>query len=213
MKTSPSKPSSTRRRSQTIRRLKVAPLWVHPKDADALGLENGGLAKIETRIGHFVLRVWVTEGIHPGIVACSHHTGRWRLHREIGGELLSTSLVDIQREGTIFRFRQKEGTKPFTSADPDTERIWWKESGVNQNLTFPVQPDPVSGMHCWHQKVTVCSGGPDDRYGDIVVDTAKSEEVYREWLKLAKPAPGPDGLRRPLWLKRTLHPQEAAFRF
>ena len=189
------------------------PLWVHPKDADALGLENGGLAKIETRIGHFVLRVWVTEGIHPGIVACSHHTGRWRLHREIGGELLSTSLVDIQREGTIFRFRQKEGTKPFTSADPDTERIWWKESGVNQNLTFPVQPDPVSGMHCWHQKVTVCSGGPDDRYGDIVVDTAKSEEVYREWLKLAKPAPGPDGLRRPLWLKRTLHPQEAAFRF
>ena len=92
------------------------PLWVHPKDADALGLENGGLAKIETRIGHFVLRVWVTEGIHPGIVACSHHTGRWRLHREIGGELLSTSLVDIQREGTIFRFRQKEGTKPFTSA-------------------------------------------------------------------------------------------------
>ena len=24
-----------------------------------------------------------------------------------------------------------------------------------QNLTFPVQPDPISGMHCWHQKVTL----------------------------------------------------------
>ena len=36
--------------------------------------------------------------------------------------------------------------------------------------------------------------GPDDRYGDVVVDTDKSFEVYREWLALARPAPGP---RRP----------------
>ena len=46
----------------------------------------------------------------------------------------------------------------------------------------------------------------DDRYGDVVVDTARSMEVYREWLARTRPAPGPDGLRRPLWLKRPLRP-------
>ena len=28
---------------------------------------------------HFVDRAWVTEGLRPGIIACSHHIGRWRL--------------------------------------------------------------------------------------------------------------------------------------
>ena len=54
--------------------------------------------------------------------------------------------------------------------------------------------------------------GPDDRYGDVVVDTAKSHEVYREWLKLARPAPGPGNLRRPLWLPRAFKPDASAYR-
>ena len=49
--------------------------------------------------------------------------------------------------------RQEHGARPFKSNDPDSQRIWWSEVGVHQNLTFPVQPDPVSGMHCWHQRV------------------------------------------------------------
>ena len=62
---------------------------------------------------------------------------------------------------------------------------------MHQNLTFPVQPDPVSGMHCWHQRVTLEKAGADDRYGDIFVDTDKSHEVYKEWLAMTRPAPGP----------------------
>ena len=188
------------------------PLWIHPDDAARLEIANGGLARVSTRIGHFVLRAWVTEGIHPGVVACSHHTGRWRMHRSIGGERLSTSLVEIERNDGTFLFRQKEGTGPFESEDPDTERIWWKEAGVNQNLTFPVQPDPVSGMHCWHQKVRVEVAHPGDRYGDIYVDTQKSVAVYEEWLEKTKPAPGPGGLRRPLWLNRPMHPVPSTYR-
>ena len=42
--------------------------------------------------------------------------------------------------------------------DPDTSRIFWTDGGVHQNITFPVHPDPISGMHCWHQKVTVEKG-------------------------------------------------------
>ena len=83
---------------------------------------------------------------------------------------------------------------------------------MNQNLTFPVQPDPVSGMHCWHQKVKVEPAREGDRYGDIFVDTKKSAEVYREWLAMAKPGPGPGGLRRPLWLTRPFRPVDEAFR-
>jgi hypothetical protein len=107
--------------------------------------------------------------------------------------------------------RQVHGVRPFESADPDSSRIWWQDAGVHQNLIFPVQPDPISGQHCWHQKVTVGKAGPQDRYGDISVDTRKSHEVYRRWLKMTRGAPGPGGLRRPLWLARVYRPAPEAF--
>ncbi|MGH8998059.1 MAG: molybdopterin dinucleotide binding domain-containing protein, partial [Acidimicrobiia bacterium] len=53
------------------------PLWIHPSQAAPLGLATGDLVRVETEIGHFVVRAWVTEGIRPGVVACSHHMGRW----------------------------------------------------------------------------------------------------------------------------------------
>jgi hypothetical protein len=71
-----------------------------------------------------------------------------------------------------------QGIEPFHSADPDSDQVWWKDAGVHQNLTFPVHPDPVSGMPCWHQKVRVERAGPEDRYGDVFVDTNKSFQVY-----------------------------------
>ena len=187
------------------------PLWVHPEDVHALGLENGQLARVSTRIGHFVVRVWETEGIHPGVVGCSHHVGRWKLFQNVGGTPLAHALVDVHRDGGKFLFRQKQRPGAYTSADPDTARVWWDEAGVNQNLTFPVQPDPVSGMHCWHQKVTVEPAHAGDQYADVFVDTNRSREVYEEWKRLARPAPGPGGLRRPLWLKRPLRPTEESF--
>jgi anaerobic selenocysteine-containing dehydrogenase len=188
------------------------PLWVHPRDAERIGIAAQDLVRVCTRIGHFVLRAWITEGIHPGIVACSHHAGRWRLHREVGGEKLSTTLVDLERGDGTFLFRHVQGVGPFESPDPDTRNVWWSETGVNQNLAFAVQPDPVSGMHCWHQKVIVERAASDDRYGDVFVDTRKSRQAYREWLELARPGPGPGGLRRPLWLNRPLRPTDHAYR-
>ncbi len=83
---------------------------------------------------------------------------------------------------------------------------------MHQNLTFPVHPEPVSGMHCWHQKVRVERAAPEDRYGDVFVDTKKSMEVYREWLKMTRPAPGPGNMRRPLWFLRAFKPDESAYK-
>jgi len=141
----------------------------------------------------------------------SHHLGRWRLHEETGNRTAS-ALVTIDRQGTRYKVSQVHGAQPFASGDPDTARIWWSDVGVHQNLTFPVQPDPVSGMHCWHQRVTLEKAGPADRYGDIVVDTAKSHEIYKEWIAMTRPAPGPGGLRRPLWFDRPLRPERHAYR-
>ena len=104
--------------------------------------------------------------------------------------------------------------EPFASADPDTSRIWWNDGGVHQNLAFPVQPDPVSGMHCWHQAVRVGRAAPNDRYGDIQVDTGKARQEYQRWRERTRPATrvSPDGTRRPYWLLRPLKPGRDVYR-
>jgi anaerobic selenocysteine-containing dehydrogenase len=186
------------------------PLWIHPSDAEALGIEVGGLVRITTRIGHFVIGAWRTEGIRPGVVAASHHMGRWRLDPSTGGSWAGGD-ADIDNDGTIWRLRRRGRPQRHASADDDTGRIWWSDTGVHQNLTFCVQPDPVSGMQCWHQRVRVSPAGPGDAYGDVVVDTAEARAAYREWLAMTRPAPGPGGLRRPLWYARPLKPAPAAY--
>jgi anaerobic selenocysteine-containing dehydrogenase len=190
------------------------PVWIHPHDAVRMGVQTGDLVRVTTEIGYYVNRAWVTEGIRPGIVACSHHLGRWRLETSGGPDRWASTLVELRREENgIWRMRQREGIRPFESDDPDSARIFWREGGVHQNLTFPVHPDPVSGMHCWHQKVRVERAHEEDRYGDVVVDTHKAYEVYRQWLAMTRPQPErADGLRRPLWMIRPYRPANSAFK-
>ncbi len=189
------------------------PLWIHAADAERLGLRTGDPVKVVTEIGYFIVRAWVTQGIRPGVVACSHHMGRWRVEASEGTDRWCSALVKIDEEpGGIWHLRQLRGVEPFPSPDPDSKRIWWQDAGVHQNLAFSPHPDPASGMHCWHQKVRLEAPGSGDRYGDIHVDTHKSFAVYREWLELARPGPGPGNLRRPLWLQRPFRPDDSAFR-
>jgi anaerobic selenocysteine-containing dehydrogenase len=189
------------------------PVWIHPEDAARIGVETLDLVRVSTRIGHFVNKVWVTEGMRPGIVACSHHLGRWRLFDgEHERTWAASKVVREELEPGRYRFRKVEGVRPFASADPDSKRIWWTDGGVHQNLTFPVQPDPISGMHCWHQVVRVERAHAGDRYGDVEVDTRRSMEVYREWVALTRPGTGPAGLRRPLHFARAVRPAAEAYR-
>ena len=189
------------------------PLWISTPDAREYGIATGDLVKVRTQIGYFVTRAWVTEGIRPGILGMSHHLGRWRLQEDSGGSRTSTALVTITRDSSgRYTMKQVHGAEPFRSNDPDSERIWWSEIGVHQNVTFPVQPDPVSGMHCWHQRVRLEKATPEDSYGDVVVDTAKAHDVYKQWMARTRPAPGPNGLRRPPWFDRPLRPTADAYR-
>ncbi len=187
------------------------PLWLHTADAARVGVETGDLVRVETEIGHFVVKAWVTEGVRPGVVACSHHMGRWKLHEEGQRQMMATAA--LRRDGDEWRLSRANGVHAFASSDPDTGRIWWTDAGVHQNLTFPVHPDPVSGMHCWHQAVRVRRADPGDRYGDVVVDSAKSRAAFEAWLAKARPAMAysPDGTRRPHWLIRPLRPSREAY--
>ena len=168
--------------------------------------------KVRSEIGYFVDKIWVTEGIRPGVIACSHHLGRWRVGKEGVGSQWASAVVNLtQLSPGKWKMRQIRGVRPFVSDDPDSQRIWWEDAGVHQNPIFPVQPDPISGQHCWHQKVRVELPSGDDSYGDILVDTNLAHQVYSRWLAQTRPAPGPNSLRRPPWLLRTYRPACESF--
>ncbi|GJM36455.1 MAG: formate dehydrogenase [Saprospiraceae bacterium] len=188
------------------------PIWMHPEDADRFGFKTGDLVKLHTDIGYFIDKVWVTQGMKPGVIACSHHLGRWRKPEDKTGNRWATNTVAILNDGKGgWKMNTVESVKPFQSSDKDSSRVFWMDGGVHQNITHAVHPDPISGMHCWHQRVRIEVPQAGDRYGDIFVDTNKSHEVYKEWLAMTRPAPGPDGLRRPLWFKRPLRPVEELY--
>ncbi len=188
------------------------PIWMHTSDAARFALNTGDLIRVNTEIGYFVDKVWVTEGMKPGVIACSHHLGRWKRPQDEIGNRWATNTVSIESDGEgKWTMKTISGIKPGVTNDSDTARIFWSDGGVHQNITFPVHPDPISGMHCWHQKVRVERAHDRDKYGDIQVDTNKSFEVYKKWLAMTRPAPGPDNLRRPLWFPRALKPAPETF--
>jgi hypothetical protein len=104
--------------------------------------------------------------------------------------------------------RTIEGIRPWKSKDRDTNRIWWRDGGVHQNITHAVQPDPISGAHCWLQKVWLSKPDDGEEYGDVEVDMKKSMAHYKKWNDWAKEREThPRGERRPLWMKRPLAPR------
>lgn len=191
------------------------PVWMHPSDAERLDVETGDLIRVETEIGYFIDKAWVTEGIKPGVIAMSHHLGRWRLQEDAGIGPGMSSLAKLEENGSENRLNILHGGRAWETFDPDTSRVWWRDVGVHQNLTHAVHPDPISGAHCWLQKaVNVRKAAPDEKYGDVWVDTDKSMAVYREWVAMTRSAIdySPDGLRRPYWLKRPLKPVKEAYK-
>jgi anaerobic selenocysteine-containing dehydrogenase len=188
------------------------PIWMHTSDAERFSLKTGDLIRVNTDIGYFVDKVWVTEGMKPGVVACSHHLGRWRRPQDKEGNRWATNTVKIEnKEKGKWKMTTLNGIKPYESDDKDSKRIFWSDGGVHQNITFPVHPDPISGMHCWHQKVRIEVAHAEDNYGDIMVDTDKSHAEYKKWLSWTRPAPGPNGERRPLHFPRALKPDISTY--
>jgi anaerobic selenocysteine-containing dehydrogenase len=186
------------------------PLWMHPSDMKSRGLRSGDLVRVTTEIGHFIDRVWATEAIKPGVAACSHHLGRWRRPMDPDNNRMSTNTVTIEDTSGRFTMKRIKGVQPFASNDPDTQRIFWEDSGVHQNAAAPIHTDPISGANCWLQAVVVTKAEKGDKYGDVFADTVKAHAVYQEWKAMCR-SMIPGNPRRIPWLNRPLSPDPAAW--
>jgi anaerobic selenocysteine-containing dehydrogenase len=117
--------------------------------------------------------------------------------------------AELQMDGKEGKLKYVQGIVPFHSErfaayNRDSDNIWWDGlSGSWQNAVAAAHPDPISGMHCWHQKVVLEPAQPGDEIGDIHVNYENNLNVYRAWRdELTRPLDANDTLRRPQHIKR-----------
>jgi formate dehydrogenase len=111
-------------------------LRVHPDDAEAAGLEDGGEAVVESRRGSVTVPVLVTDEMTPGTLALPHgwgHRGGWKLanrHPGVNFNLLASGEPeDLERlagmahlNGIPVRVEPVvSAERPRAAAEPSTE--------------------------------------------------------------------------------------------
>ncbi|MCX6077260.1 MAG: molybdopterin-dependent oxidoreductase, partial [Campylobacterales bacterium] len=117
--------------------------------------------------------------------------------------------AELQMDGKEGKLKYVEGIKPFKAErfanyNRDSGNIWWDGlSGSWQNAVAAPHPDPVSGMHCWHQKVILEPAQKGDKIGDIHVNYENNFKVYQGWRdQLTRGLDENSTIRRPKHLKR-----------
>ena len=118
-------------------------------------------------------------------------------------------VAEIQMDGKVGKLKYVEGIKPFHTErfaeyNRDSGNIWWDGlSGSWQNAVAAAHPDPVSGMHCWHQKVILEPAQAGDKIGDIYVNYDNNLKIYQAWRdELTRGLDANSTLRRPRHIKR-----------
>jgi thiosulfate reductase/polysulfide reductase chain A len=106
------------------------PLWINEETARKMSLNDGDRVRVTSSLGSLVTPVFVTQGIHPGVVALSDSLGRWNYGRTPQG-------------------------KPFRSQDPETNLLWWGKhgTGVHPNPIIPILQDPLGEGQGWMDTV------------------------------------------------------------
>ena len=215
------------------------PVWIYTEDAKRLGIKRGDAIKVRIvdtlsgiESGYFIAMAVPTEATRPGVLACSHHAGRWKLKdavsipgfkHKLGVMGVGAPLYEMTTDGKVGTLKPKEGIDEgfrknpvwqFKEYNKDIDHIWWDGlSGAWQNAVAPCHPDPIAGNHAWHQKVIIEKAGKDDKIGDIYVNYEHNFKVYQTWRdELTRPlAPG-DKWRRPYHIKRPVKPSQQAYK-
>ena len=143
------------------------PLWMHTSAAAKRGLKTGDLVEITTYrgachayeavnngktgdvVGRQKVPVFVTEGIHPKVIAISNSLGNFvhgRAATARAGKPLNIPAFDAK----------------VLPEDQDLlEDVWWDPrkggtgEGYNLNAILPIYPAPLVGMQGWYD--TVCT--------------------------------------------------------
>ena len=206
------------------------PVWIYTKDAEKLGIKRGDAIRVRItdtvsglESGYFVAMAVPTEATRPGVLACSHHAGRWKLkdsvdipgfEHKLGIMGVGAPRYDMTNDGKVGTLKPAEGIHPrhdvwqFKEYNKDLDQIWWNGlSGSWQNAVAPTHADPIAGNHAWHQKVIIEKAKADDKIGDIVVNYENNFKVYQAWRdELTRPLAVGDKLRRPQHMPRPAVP-------
>lgn len=109
------------------------------------------------KIGSARMRVFVTRGMHPRVVAVSNSVGWISGGRASEGR--SGRRVEVAARGIAPD--AAKGYGPAPALDDLNAGVWWDEknggkgNGVNINALLPINPQPLVGMQAWFD--TVCS--------------------------------------------------------
>jgi anaerobic selenocysteine-containing dehydrogenase len=210
------------------------PIWINTEDAKRLNIQRGDAIKVTIsdtvsglESGYFVAMAVPTEATMPGVLANSHHAGRWKLknaveipgfEHKLGIMGVGAPLYEMTMDGKVGTLKPKQGldqgmqerrdTWQFKEYNKDLDNIWWDGlSGSWQNAVAASHPDPIAGNHAWHQKVSIEPAGKEDQIGDIWVNYENNMKVYQAWRdKLTRPLQKGDTLRRPKHIKRPAVP-------
>ncbi len=106
------------------------PLWVNDETAKSMSMKEGDQVRITSALGSLTTPIFITQGIHPRVVALSDSVGRWNYGRIPQG-------------------------KPFRSEDAETNLLWWGKhgTGVHPNPIIPIQMDPSGEGQGWMDTV------------------------------------------------------------
>ena len=138
------------------------PMWINTDMAAKHGIKTGDMVEITTYrpyghamtgggeiVGKALVPAWVTEGIHPRVLAVSNTLGNMyhgRAATAHNGKRPNLPTFD----------------KTVIDDDQDLdEDIWWDQArggtgaGYNINAILPIQPAPLVGMQGWYD--TICS--------------------------------------------------------
>ncbi|MBI5183190.1 MAG: molybdopterin-dependent oxidoreductase [Nitrospinae bacterium] len=107
------------------------PAWINPNTADKLGIKDGDEIEVRSTVGKIVTKAKVTNGIHPSVLAISHHCGHWEYGRYASGNKAPEARDD----------------------DIDLKFKWWTGNGETPNWVIPNSPDPISGQQRWMDTV------------------------------------------------------------
>jgi thiosulfate reductase/polysulfide reductase chain A len=138
------------------------PLWINTATAAQYGIQTGDLVEITTyrpkghamkgngeRLGSATVAAYVTEGIHPRVIALSNSLGN-----------VAHGRVALARRG---RKQDLPAWNDEVIAEDQDIRddLWWDPrrggtgSGYNINAILPIQPGPLVGMQGWYD--TICT--------------------------------------------------------
>jgi anaerobic selenocysteine-containing dehydrogenase len=106
------------------------PLLINQETARKLKLKETDQVRLTTSQGSLVTPIFITQGIHPRVVALSDSLGRWNYGRVARG-------------------------KPFRSEDPETDLLWWGKHGTGNhpNPIMLLQKDPFGEGQGWMDTV------------------------------------------------------------